>query len=391
MSGTKLSKSLAVTIAAIAVACTALAVGQFSARHQTSEPSELWANAILYSFDRGEDASKRTLRRFAEAIAASDNASNIYVSLGDYLRGPVPFANAWNKAFGDDEKLAAATSDPDGLYASVDGIISIMDGDDQAAAAYVAAVREDPDNRLAHFRVALYGDTDEGIASARWLITNDSSNALGLYLEAAHAIACAPDSVLPLMQAAVSRPAIHLPSDVVPDPGTATFPESFEHFSGQPVSKSALGFIVHRVNTMFSFDDPLGSAIELVLAHILQIADDCGDPRSETAILIHQQLCHQLVFNTSAELFISFSGIFQHEDSYQLLLSRLAPTHPMVQTCELKHKQVQRFRELLKSHWRPGREEIRKFTPEMILSGAVNAVAAETALVTQIQKMALQP
>lgn len=385
------AKPLAVIIALIAVICTSLAVSRFSDYQQTSTASNLWANAVLNSLSPNDDAATRTLDRFAVAIAGSDDSSNIYVSLGDYLRGPAHVAEAWQQAFGNDQELVeAAISDPDALYTKADGIISIMNRDDQAAAAYAAAVCENSTNRLAHFRVAVYGDTDAGIASSQWLTANDSSNALGLYLEAAYALEHAPDSVLQLMQAAVSRPAIHFPPDVIPELGTTTFPQFFEQFSGQPVTKSALRFIVHRQNSMFDFNDPVRNAIERVLDHVAQIADDCGDPHSESAILIHQHACHQLVFNTSAKLSLSFSGIFRHDDSHKLL-SRLAPTHPMIKTCELKHKQVQRFGQLLKSHWGPSNEEIRKFTPEMIFSGTVDPVTAETALVTQVQEMALQP
>ena len=217
----------------------------------------------------------------------------------------------------------------------------VMNGDDESAAAYLAAVRSDPSNRLAHFRVSVYGDEEAGLTSSQWLTKNDSENALGLYLEAAYAVDQAPNSVLQLMATAVCRPAISLPPDVIPLPPDTTFPPFFNHFSGKPVSAPALEYIVHRQNTWFDFNDSLRSGIEQVLDHVIEIANDGEDARSEDAIVIHQQACHQLIFNQSGNLSLSFSGIFRHDDSHRLLIERIPPSNPVFAVCERQHRQVQ--------------------------------------------------
>lgn len=384
-------KVVATAIATVAVVIAALGVGQFSARRQSLTPEDRWANAILHSFAPGDDAPRRTLVRFAEAIAASDSPSNIYVSLGDYLRGPVPVAGAWQEAFGSDEKLFAAAADHDALDAGIDSVFEVMNGGDESTAAYLGALRADPGNRLAHFRVSVYGDDETGLASSQWLTKNDTANALGLYLEAAYAIDQHPGSVLKLMKTAVSRPSIYLPPDVFPVSANTTFPSFFERFSGKPVSSTALEYIVHRQNTWFDFNDSLRNGVEMALDHVFKIADDCGDARSEDAIVIHQQACHQLIFNQSGNLLLSFSGIFRHDDSYRLLTERIQPSSPMFAVCERQHRQVQRFRMLLKSHWQPRHEQIREVSPDMIFSGTANPVQAETNVVMEVQSMALEP
>ena len=193
------------------------------------------------------------------------------------------------------------------------------------------------------------------------------------------------------MATAVCRPAISLPPDVIPLPPDTTFPPFFNHFSGKPVSAPALEYIVHRQNTWFDFNDSLRSGIEQVLDHVIEIANDGEDARSEDAIVIHQQACHQLIFNQSGNLSLSFSGIFRHDDSHRLLIERIPPSNPVFAVCERQHRQVQRFRKLLKSHWQPRHEEIREVSPDMIFSGTVNPVRAETKLVTEVQSMALKP
>ncbi|MFO0975782.1 MAG: hypothetical protein U0996_05250 [Planctomycetaceae bacterium] len=385
------AKSLSVSVALSGLVCISFFVMRLSDRQLSPTPADLWASAILYSFEPEEDASRKTLHRFAEAISVADNPSDVYISLGDYLRGPIPVAGAFKKAFGDREKLAVAAARQDVLYNSIDQIFSVMNGGEESVAAYVAAVKASPGSRLAHFRVGVYGDSDASLASSQWLTRHDSTNALGLYLEAAHAVRRDTDSTLELLGTAVSRPAIFIPPDVVPDPVATCFPPVFGRYSGRRANKSSLEFIVHRQNTWFDFNDPFRHGVELMLDQVIQIADDCGDPRSTAAIVTHHQACHQLVFNTSANLSLSFIGVFRHQHSYQLLLDRFRPSDPVFKNCEAKQEQILRFRQLLKSHWKQRHQKILEYSPEMIFSGEVNRVAAEAALTAEVQSMALQP
>jgi hypothetical protein len=193
------------------------------------------------------------------------------------------------------------------------------------------------------------------------------------------------------MATAVSRPTISLPPDVIPLSADTTFPSFFDQHSGQPVSAGALEYIVHRQNTWFDFNDSFRNGIQLVLDHIMEIAIDCGDARSEDAILIHQQACHQLIFNQSGNLSLSLLGVFRHVSSHRLLTERVASDDPAFAVCERQHRQVERFRKLLASHWEPRHEKIRGISPDLIFSGTAYPVRAETELVLEVQSMALQP
>ncbi|GAB5440483.1 MAG: hypothetical protein Fues2KO_08320 [Fuerstiella sp.] len=391
MTDDRLSRPLASRAAIVALIVTSFAVARYSLPKRTVSPSDLWADAIVSSFNPGDDAVAETHKRFAKAISVSDNPDHVYVSLGDYLRGPVPLWHTWNKAFGDDQELMAAAANEALRGAGTNRVLSFLNGDNGAAQAYVAAIAISPTSRLAHFRVSVFGEKTVALRSARWLAKNEPRNALGLYLEAALVADDDRERFFKLMSDAVGRPNLELPDEVLPEPTNTVYPPSFEKFAGLPVTKAGLKFLGHRHNQLVSFVDPFRDSVERLLAELLEIADDRGHPRSDSAAIIHQQVCHQLVFNESGNLFLATTGELRRRDSYQLLLNRLSAEQRRILHCESMNGQIKRFGELMSEGGWPTLTKMRKTSLDEILSGKFDAVAAETDVVRRFQALAREP
>jgi hypothetical protein len=179
--------------------------------------------------------------------------------------------------------------------------------------------------------------------------------------------------------------------DPVPVPVGNIFPESFDTYgvSGKPVTESALRLIVAKQNRWFEYADPLRHNLESVLEALLQIGENDNDPRSDAAIVAHHTLCYRLVFNSSADLLLAFSGVFRYRKSFKIIHERLPADMDEFSKALLEYERIDRFRKLIKSRWLPRYEKIKDVDLSLVLSGEVDQIKQEVELTRELQSNAL--
>lgn len=365
------------------------AISTIPDRQELSDPEKLWATAVLHSLPARDVDPETAGNLYLEAIKQTKSPSNMYVAFGDFLRGPLSVSIEWNKVFADDVLLNEFVEEPELVENLADDVFSIIDGDDQAVAAYLAAIRADPSSPLPRFRVAVYGKNADAVQSARWLSQNCRDNALGPYLEAAAAVQNNSSAVVAFVQEANRRTAIGLYDDPVPSPNGVIFPQFYENFAGKPVPRSALRKIVDRQNTWLEFRDPLRDAFESVLDHLYEIAQDETNAEFKAAMTAHHASCHQLVFNASGDMLLSLSGIFRYEKSYELIETHFDPNTPEYLNAVLENEQIDRFRQSIKTVWRPRYDKILAIPVDSVFAGESDPVLLKRQLVREIQADAL--
>ena len=361
---------------------------------------QLWAKAVLHSFPGTDVEPDIVPQLYALAIARTESPANIYVALGDFLRGPVTFAAALNM-LKDNDQVARLTRVPgidepgpmelQEAAEALDRAFSFLSGGDDAVAAYRAAERADPASPLPRFRLAVYAAGEIRLKAARWLSENAPDNAIGPFLEAACIVESDPSSVLTLVAEANRREMFYLYRDPVPEPERITFPGFFEEFAGRPVPQSVLQVCVHRQNTMLDFADPLNDSLQSVLDRLQEIAEDRDDPRSTTAIAAHQKSCDQIIFNSSGDFGIAISAVIRCQGTIELASEQINRDFAEYARLTETYECIERFTKLAKSKWSPRSRQIRQFGREDIMSRAANPVLLEEELVKTIQAMALDP
>jgi len=364
------------------------ATSRFATQQDTPTSDQLWVKAILHSLPLGAIDTSRAPVFYRRAIAQSDNPGPLCVALGDYLRGPVPASLAF--------RTALETADVEGLSGEYDKAfeeaLSLIEGGDEALAAYLTAIRLSPDNPVSHFRVAVYGQGAIGLQSACWLSQNDPDNALGPYLEAMYALKSNPRTLLELVRKANARPTLRIYDDPLPAHVQGTYPSAYEEIgvAHQSVTAAALRHIMDVQNSMVDLANPLRDGIDLVLGRLYEIANDVTHPDSHAAIAAHQASCHQLIFNQSGSFLLTVRGYLRSKRSFELVQSRFQSGSPAYVAAFAQHEDIERFRKLMHERWDP-QYELPAIDAESIFSGMADPVLNKVNLLKEIQSESRTP
>lgn len=316
--------------------------------------NQLWSEAILHSLPaKGVDPTHAP-SLYLTAIRNSSSPANIaqlHVAFGDFLDGPLPVSVSWNEMFEDEQRVFQAGRDRTVADAMVQEVWDLVHNDNAAVTQYRKALECDPNQRVAHFRLATLATGDDALRSMRWMTEHDPQNALGPLLEASRLVEGDTIEFLTLVQKATQRTDLFFYPDPLPEPCRITFPRMYDELEGRPVPFPVLKLIAKRqTEIMRNISDPLRHHIESVLARLVELSKPDSMSRKD-AVRLHQRLCHQVMFNSSLSLSPFFAAYSSHLETWKTMESLWPDDSDEMKFARIQHEQMNRYRRFISTEW----------------------------------------
>lgn len=381
---------IAVCLAVCALGIMLLAAGNGPpSRHAPPTADDLWAEAILYSLPvDGVDADD-VVRKFDDAIAAGDDKAAVYVSLGDFHRGPHVVASIFTDLVAE---VAVAGPESNKLEAKANSLIETIRGADPSIQAYFAATEVDPDCAVAWYRLACHATGDVRLTACRWLQEHRPENALGWYLEAIHHSEGEDvQVVLECIQRGNERAVFRTYPAGYPQQLTLVYPREFDEFAGDPVPASAVEITARKaIDEYFSFADPLRQGLRAVTYRLCDAARaEAARDEPEYAVQIArmaQAFAAKVAAVDPPDGLIIITGIGQAFAPIALLRYLLPPQSADRMAGEELHARLLRFRDLFReSYLGTCRDEIKGISHHDWMRGKGNPLAIEARWLHQVR------
>jgi tetratricopeptide (TPR) repeat protein len=234
--------------------------------------NDYWANALWLTLPSEHESTEQITANFTAALKNANTKAPIYVSFGDAASGPAHIRESFNKAA--DTHLpqikALANQEPaqrKKVLALLDKLTEEFEGRTDASLIYYqAAIAEDPDYLPAWFRLAKHAEGERSERAIRGFMERDPKNALAFYMLAAKQVERGDfEAALRSLQTGNSKPKCQwypapIPKTIRSNYPSDKFTERYD-VAGKPIAREALMFLIDRYNALFSWADPLPSAL----------------------------------------------------------------------------------------------------------------------------------
>lgn len=357
---------------------------------QSRTPDDLWAEAILYSLPLEGCDSADVVHRYERAIAAADDKAAVYVSLGDFYRGPT-VAGAMFAEF------AAALVESQGApseeaEAAAGQFLAVVEGADPSLNAYIAATQADPECLPAWYRLACFAKGEVRLSACRWLQDHAPENALGWYLEAVyHAEEEDFDAVLDAVGRGNQCSTFRIYPLKYPQNLTLAYPAVYDELAGVPVPASAVAMLAKKtVAEFFQFADPMHQGVRAVVEALCD-REEAHAANNDPVAVVHRAIAaHEFTVKIAAvdppDVGITVTALGSSYESMRRLRELLPRDSAGLKAREDVHSKVVRYRDLLNTKFFDEfRKEIERHDPAEFMRGTVDPLRSEDRLLREIR------